>query len=439
MQVGPLILYSGFVGALTGLVAALIASGLNLVQNVVLGGVLGYQPPGLPGEGGLAQVFTGPRLWVLALLPAPIFALASLVGTGRGLGWFLSRYRIEQRARFLEHLRSSLAAIGQLGAGSPLGREGPMATMGLWIGAAIGQRFPMRGSGRYLPFAGMAAGFAAAFHAPLAAALLASEIVFRGLALEITALAPALIGALAGFSVYGAIMGYGPLLEIKAGTVPLASLIFGLAVGVLCAGVGALWLEGSYWLRLPLKKLPYPYRHLLLGLLIGVVVVVFPEALGNALPWVQIGLSPILELRFLAVLFLVQLLLLMVSGGVRGYGGYFGPALALGGLVGIIASRVAPGFAPPAEAAALAGMAALLAGIARAPFAAVVLACEIGGYGLLPVALPAAFAAYALTNSQRMPDQVAILEDKGEAAVPLPESAPHSEPQPDSQAAPGSP
>jgi CIC family chloride channel protein len=208
---------------------------------------------------------------------------------------------------------------------------------------------------------------------------------------------------------------------------------------VLCAGVGALWLEGSYWLRLPLKKLPYPYRHLLLGLLIGVVVVVFPEALGNALPWVQIGLSPILELRFLAVLFLVQLLLLMVSGGVRGYGGYFGPALALGGLVGIIASRVTPGFAPPAEAAALAGMAALLAGIARAPFAAVVLACEIGGYGLLPVALPAAFAAYALTNSQRMPDQVAILEDKGEAAVPLPESAPHSEPQPDSQAAPGSP
>ncbi|WP_027893030.1 chloride channel protein [Calidithermus chliarophilus] len=439
MQVGPLILYSGFVGALTGLVAALIALGLSLVQNVVLGWVLGYQPPGLPGEGGLAQVFTGPRLWFLALLPALIFALATVVGTGHGLGWFLSMYRIERRARFLEHLRSSLAAVLQLGSGSPLGREGPMATMGLWIGAAVGRRFPMGGSGRYLPFAGMAAGFAAAFHAPLAAALLASEIVFRGLALEVSALAPALIGALAGFSVYGAILGYGPIFEIQVGTVPWTSLVFGLAVGLLCAGVGALWLEGSYWLRFLVRRLPYVYRHLLLGLLVGAVVLAFPAALGNAMPWVQLGLSPILELRFLAVLFLVQLILLVAAGGVRGYGGYFGPALALGGLVGIIASRITPGFAPPAEAAALAGMAGLLAGIARAPFASVVLACEIGGYSVLPVALPAAFAAYALTNPTRMPDQVAILEDKGEAAAPPPESAPRSEPPPESQAAPGSP
>jgi len=413
MQVGPLILYSGFVGALTGLVAALIASGLSLVQNVVLGWVLGYQPPGLPGEGGLAQVFTGPRLWFLALLPVLIFALATVVGTGHGLGWFLSMYRIERRARFLEHLRSSLAAVLQLGSGSPLGREGPMATMGLWIGAAVGRRFPMGGSGRYLPFAGMAAGFAAAFHAPLAAALLASEIVFRGLALEVSALAPALIGALAGFSVYGAILGYGPIFDIQVGTVPWTSLVFGLAVGLLCAGVGALWLEGSYWLRFLVRRLPYVYRHLLLGLLIGAVVLAFPAALGNALPWVQLGLSPILDLRFLAVLFLVQLILLVAAGGVRGYGGYFGPALA--------------------------GMAGLLAGIARAPFAAVVLACEIGGYSVLPVALPAAFAAYALTNPTRIPDQVAILEDKGEAAAPPPESAPRSEPPPESQAAPGSP
>lgn len=94
----------------------------------------------------------------------------------------------------------------------------------------------------------MAAGFASAFHAPMAGALLASEIVYRGLALEVGALAPALIGALAGFTVYGLFHGYGPLLELPPGPLEWPQLLFGLAIGLVCAGVGTLWLgpSGSY-------------------------------------------------------------------------------------------------------------------------------------------------------------------------------------------------
>lgn len=443
MQIGSLILYSAFVGALTGVFAAGFVFVLSLVGRYLLGETLGYLPPGLPGEGGLSQVFRGPSYGWLALLLPLVFAASSYLGSGRGLGWLLAAYRAGLPVRASEYFRGIVGSLVQLGAGSPLGREGPMAALGLWIGSALGRRIPLGESSRFLPFAGMAAGFASAFHAPMAGALLASEIVYRGLALEVGALAPALIGALAGFTVYGLFHGYGPLLELPPGPLQWPQLLFGLAIGLVCAGVGTLWLEAERLLQGLLRPLAFGVRHALFGLVLAGVLLLMPEAIGNGLPWVQLGTSPILTLPFLGALFLVQLALLILGGGVRAYGGQLTPALTLGGLSGLVLAQmvgqVFPTTAPAPETAALVGMAALLAGMARAPFAAVVLAGEIAGYSLLPLTLVAAFAAYTFTSPRGSFEVGEISPGKDGPGGPRLENAPRTSPKPQPPASSDSP
>ena len=182
-QTGPLILYSLLAGGLAGGAALLASLALKAVE-VQVGGLLGYLPPGPPGEGGLGQAFTGPSspLLPLLLLPA-LFALS---------GWLASLPGAFPRAR------AYLAALVQLGAYSPLGREGLFGGLGLWVGEVLGKRFSR--IGRVLAFAGLAAGLGASLHAPVAGALLATEMRYRGLRLEAQALAPALLGALAAGS-----------------------------------------------------------------------------------------------------------------------------------------------------------------------------------------------------------------------------------------------
>ena len=93
-----------------------------------------------------------------------------------------------------------------------------------------------------------------------------------------------------------------------------------------------------------------------------------------------------------------------------------------------------PAALPGPEALALASGAALLAGVARAPFAALVLAAEWGGYALLPLVLPPVFVSYALTEAQS-------LGPEGQAAPPS-ETPPQTAPPPsgpEAASGPGSP
>lgn len=443
MQIGPLILYSALVGALTGVLASGFSYLLGLIQRYLMGETLGYLAPGLSGEGGLSQAFTGPSYWWLAILLPILFMASSYLGSGRGLGWLLAAYRRGQPVRAIQYFRGVIGALVQLGAGSPMGREGPLAALGLWVGSALGRRIPLGEGSRFLPFAGMAAGFATAFHAPMAGALLASEIVYRGLALEVGALAPALIGSLAGFTVYGLFHGYGPLIELHPSPLQWSYLLFGLVLGLICAGVGTLWLETERILQRYARQLRFPIRHALFGLMIAVVLLTFREGVGSGLVWVEIGASPIVTLPFLGLLFLLQLGLLILGGSARAYGGQLTPAITLGGLSGLILthllSQIFPFLAPPTDTAALVGIAALVAGIARAPFAALVLVGELGGYSLLPVTLIAAFSAYSFTSPRGSFEVNDINRGSDEPAETPTENAQQTSYPPPLPAEPGSP
>jgi CIC family chloride channel protein len=137
-----------------------------------------------------------------------------------------------------------------------MGREGPFGVLGLWLGSALDRRFPRVGGG--LAFAGLAAGLGAALHAPVAGALLATEILYRSLLLEARALTPALIGALSGFAVYGAFFGYTPPPPSPGRRWTWPPVPWGGVVGLLAAALATLWTEGGRLLEGYLKRLAFP-------------------------------------------------------------------------------------------------------------------------------------------------------------------------------------
>jgi CIC family chloride channel protein len=416
-QTGPLILYSAFTGALAGLLVALLNLALKAL-SAFFGTFMGYLPPEAPGEGGLLQAFTGPPSPLLALLLPLLFALTSFLGTGQGLFALLLAAREGRPPRRGAYPRSVLGSALQIAFYSPMGREGPFGVLGLWLGSALDRRFPRVGGG--LAFAGLAAGLGAALHAPVAGALLATEILYRSLLLEARALTPALIGALSGFAVYGAFFGYTPLLPLRA-EVDLAAVPWGGVVGLLAAALATLWTEGGRLLEGYLKRLAFPLRHALLGLALTLFLLLLPEALGSGLGWVAVAATPLLATWALFYLLLSKLLLLLLAQGVRAYGGPYTPALVLGGLLGALLARLPGPLALPPEALALAGGAAVLSGVARAPFAATLLAAEWGGYATLPLVIPAVLLAYVLTPAH-------ALEEGLKEAPAMPEATPSETP-----------
>jgi len=139
-----LLLYA-LAGSLAGLFAAGVTWLLGVLEGFWLGRVLGFLPPGPSGEGGLGQTFVELNPWAGVLAFPLLFAAASMLGSNRGLSRLILAFREGERARLFPQLRYVLGSLAELPAGSPLGREGPMAVLGDWIGRRLG---PAPGSAR---------------------------------------------------------------------------------------------------------------------------------------------------------------------------------------------------------------------------------------------------------------------------------------------------
>ena len=288
-----------------------------------------------------------------------------------------------------------------IGSGLALGREGPSVQMGGSAGHLVseltGRSWP---DTRTLIAAGAGAGLATAFNAPLAGAIFVLEELYKRFEVSI---ATAALGASAtAIAVSRLILGDAP--DFQVAPIPFVAdqvkplfFVLGLLSGFLAVIYNSMLL-GALSIADRLSHIPVELRAGIVGAAVGVLAWFSPAIVGGGDPITQSVLTGAGTLAMLPVLYAVRLLLSTVSYAAGTPGGLFAPMLVLGAQSGLFFGLAAEALFPDAGvhpvSFAVVGMAAIFAGIVRAPLTGIVLTLEMtANVTLLLPMLAACFTA----------------------------------------------
>ncbi|TXI19216.1 MAG: voltage-gated ClC-type chloride channel ClcB [Roseateles sp.] len=321
-------------------------------------------------------------------------------------------------------LRAGLYKVGAsllvVCTGGAIGREGAMVLLAAMLASLTGRLLGPGVDLRLLVSCGAAAGLAAAYHAPLAAAVFVAEILLGSLALA--QLGPVLVAAVMAFGVSMSlgeravlfpVPPLGPPDALQAGLLLLLSLLGGT--------LGAGLQRGLRHARkgFVATGLPRPLAFALGGLIVGLLSLWRPEVWGNGYSSIQQQLVSPAAWQLIALVLLLKLLAIGASTGSGAPGGVFTPTLFVGAALGALAGAALTGLgSAPGSAAVypLVGMAVLLAATTHAPVMSALMVFEMcGQYALLPMLLPACVLA-TLVASRLEPVSIYGLRGPGDAA-----------------------
>ncbi len=308
--------------------------------------------------------------------------------------------RMRVRVPFVKTLVSAIT----IGTGGSGGREGPTAQIASGAGAIIANLFKLPDDERRIVILiGMAAGLSAIFKSPLGTAIFAVEILYSRMAFEGAALIFTLISASIAYSITGMFSGYTPLFllpESSRDLIPLDLLWFSL-LGVLAGGVGALMPRIYYGIRdwFVALKVPRAVKPAIGGLAVGLIGIAVPPITGGGYGYMQFVLQggSGLAVWMLLLFTFGKILTLSLTVASGGSGGVFGPTLyvgimlggAFGGLLHMLHVNI------DGTWLAVVGMAAVFAGTARVPIAAMVMVIEMtGGFRLIMPTMVAVAIAF---------------------------------------------
>lgn len=263
---------------------------------------------------------------------------------------------------------SSLLAVS---GGITIGREGTMIQFAAVVASIFGRLSRVDvARQRLITACGVAAGFASAYHAPIAGTLFVAEIILGGLWLrEITAV---LVAAVFGELTIQSLFSSGPLYLTHG--VPSVSFIdlldaslLGLLAGV--SGPGFLWLLDSTRQYYQSLIGSLPLRMGLAGALIGLLSIITPDVWGNGYSLIQSLLVNHWTLSSALIIFALRLIGLTIASAAGIPGGVLTPTLALGGAMGLIVAHLLllPAASHSQTLWILVGMGCLLAATTHAP------------------------------------------------------------------------
>jgi CIC family chloride channel protein len=343
---------------------------------------------------------------------APIVGAFGIVITlglvGLIVGWIMGRFVGEERHHGVAGIMESVALSGgrlryrrmpfkaissvlSIGGGAAVGPEDPSVQIGSNLGSFFGQKLKLSDERvRLLVAAGAASAVAAAFRAPIAGVFFALEIILNGefstRSFGVVVLA-AVISSAFMQSVEGIVAELGGA-AYTLGTpaeIPLYALL-----GLLLAPVAALFIKSVYWQHdvwhRYADKLPRPLKTALAGVIVGVIAIFLPQIMGTGRDTMFEILNPSGEVQFSVLLLIVlgfaKLFASSISLAGGFVGGMFAPSLFVGLTLGSAFGRILNMIAPTAvlgdaQSYAIAGMAAVMAGVIRAPITAILLVFEL--------------------------------------------------------------
>jgi CIC family chloride channel protein len=441
------------VGVIAGFGAVAFQSACQIVVRYSLEAGAHYYPRGPRNEPPLLQEPPeGEHLplspWMLLLVPtigglASGFLVYSLApeAEGHGTDAAIAAYhfkggQIRPRVPLVKLIASAIT----LGTGGSGGREGPIAQIGAGFGSFLGGLLRLRpAERRVLMAAGMGAGVAAIFRAPLAGALFAAEVLYRSPDFESEVIIPAALASIAAYCTFGLFfshtaVGWKSLFDLNAATAATLTFTNPLRLGsylllaLFVVVLAMVYTRSFYGLTHLFHLLPFrPHFRPALGAFLSAVTAVVLLALfrGNqqVLTVLSFGygiLQDAMEatpeqqhLGLAGVLLAVALGKVLTTGltiGSGGSGGVFGPSMVIGGCgggaLGLLLHWLWPPLAPQPADFLIVGMAGFFAAAAKTPFSTLVMVGELtGNYNLLLPTLWVCALAFLLSDEQSIYSQ----------------------------------
>jgi H+/Cl- antiporter ClcA len=298
----------------------------------------------------------------------------------------LGRSRLDVKVAILKPLSSAIS----IGTGGPFGAEGPVIMTGGAIGSLIAQALPVSDAERKtLLVAGAAAGMTTVFGTPIAAIMLAVELLL----FEWTprSFIPVAVAAIVAEVERTALHLPTPLFPFDGGMEISMVGLLGWAFIGLCGGLlSGLLTQLVYrcedaFLKLPIHWMWWPAIG---GVIVGLGGLIEPNALGVGYDNIARMLDGDVVTKMALLLLLVKAVIWAVALGSGTSGGVLAPLLIIGGAMGTAIA----GYLPAADPGfwALLAMSATMGGTMRAPLTATFFAVELTGNSHVLVPLIAA-------------------------------------------------
>lgn len=437
-SVGRGIMLAGAVGVVAGLGAVAFHWLCHVVVHYGLDFFAGYHAKGPAGEGELFSPFTTSAEslipWLLIVVPTVGGLISGFLvykfapeAEGHGTDAAIDAYHnrrgvIRSRVPIVKMFASAIT----LGTGGSGGREGPIAQIGAGFGSYLATRLKLSDhERRTLMAAGVGAGIGAIFHAPLAGAIFAVEVLYREPDFETEAMIPAFISTTMAYCVFSLVFGFEPLFTVHAMKFDNPLLLGPLAVlaGVMVAA-SWVYVKCFYGVHSLFKRLNIP-NHLkpALGALgTGVFAVVAYFALARLGGQAQHDVLSVLAFGYgllqtvlssqdgtgllITVLLVVgigKIITTSLTIGSGGSGGVFGPSMVIGGtlgaVVGLIFQQLMPGVVDRVDVFVVLGMASFFAAAANTPVSTLIMVSEMtASYALLLPSMWVCSLAYLLSR-----------------------------------------
>jgi len=312
----------------------------------------------------------------------------------------LNESKIKPIITFLKPISAAIS----IGTGGPFGAEGPIIATGGAFGSVTGQIMRITANERKIMLAaGACAGMSAIFGTPLAAVLLAIELLLFEFSPR--SIIPVALSCATGAAMHFIFFGFEPAFAMpnipEPSSIALITYVaLGIVIGVCAAVVSkAVYIIEDLFEKLPVHWMWWPAIG---AVAVGVIGYFAPFTLGVGYENISHLLSGTLPLKMFFTLCFLKFLSWAISLGSGTSGGTLAPLLtiggALGGLLGTLTLLLFPGCEVNLITCVLIGMAAMFAGASRALLTSIVFALEatMQPHGLLPV-LGACTASYFIS------------------------------------------
>jgi CIC family chloride channel protein len=377
------VLLTGFsilVGIAAGLTAVLFHDAIEWVHHLFFNDI--------------GKLFAGNLKWGIIFLPALgmliqsiMIRLAPTLAAQKGVTEVIKAVAVRGgHIPFRTTLFHFIAPVINIGSGSTVGPEGPIAQVGAGVASKVSGVFGLTEQRkRILTAAGSGAAIAAVFNTPLGGVFFALEVILLN-DFQAPIFSALILASVAASAVSHSFLGDSPTFVFEILSIgPSWQYYFYALLGLVSGLISVLFFKYSertyeFIKHTSLANIPQWLLMTSVGLLVGICGYFYPEIFGVGYEAINEILADELTWQTVSVLLVMKFMLVPLVLNSGGFGGIFAPALFMGACVGFLFIAVFNFMFQmnlDITAFVLVGMGAMLGGINSIPLSAILIIFEM--------------------------------------------------------------